>query len=228
MGIAPIFLVMDIKKFFTSGSKTVLSDDEPEGKYGSLDDEVVWVGSTGNTTRLLKAALTIALVTLVSLAGLYAVLGATLMRAVPSEEGLVVVRSGSFVGGNPEAGQKIYISGTVPNDGSVKTKLKHSFMSIPDAATLTAVAGPYGEITVNDEGRMFFKGSDTTYDIDFEDAPLYLSDEVLAICVSGACDVGVAYVIPKDHIYGEVVGVLFESDVEGEPNEPAVGIEGTE
>lgn len=196
---------MDIKKFFT-GKKTIIVEDDDKGTYGAVSKDVVWVGGTGNPIKIAKAVMTVLIFAIIAALGLYTALGSTLIRLTPETTGgYTLVRNGTFLSGNPLNGDMIYVSNSVPNDGSMGQRLKYSFSPLPDAATLETIAGPFGEITLDEEGYIVFNGEGTEYHGQDQVKPRYLGNEFLALCVSGDCTPGDIYTIPKDNIHGEAM-----------------------
>lgn len=159
---------------------------------------------------------------LLALIVLYLCFAATWMRVVPtlSGSGLVPVKNVTYDGGIVPADVEILVDRANPQDSDLLSHIKQSFVPSDDAAVVRVITGPYGEmqwgqpniLTVdgNPIGVPFPPDSDGKSPID-EFNP-FLRDEYVVECVSGACEVGDAFIVHKDNIYG--VLLLPSSDEE--------------
>lgn len=197
-------------KAYLDRRKIVRVDDDDMGKYATSQKTTVWIGGTGNTGRLIRTILTVVGFAILATLGLYIALGATLIRATPTPgwDGVTVIRSGTFLGGNPPVGAHAYVS-TKPYEGTLLQKLQHSFTPLPGGSVVEVVAGPFGELSVNpDTTAILFNGEETGYTLPegVELPTQYVGDNFLTLCVAGECEGESALsVTEKNTIWGEVV-----------------------
>jgi len=152
---------------------------------------------------------------------LYLCFAATWLRIVPttSGSGLVPIKNVTYEGGILPPGAQILVDTEEAQGTNVLDRLKQSFTPRSNAAVVEVVAGPYGEmtwaspeiLTVNGEpiGYPFPADSEGKSPINSEDP--FLKNQYVVVCISGDCNVGEAFIIDKEHIYGSV---LTRTDIE--------------
>lgn len=138
----------------------------------------------------------------------YLCFAATIMRAVPTSEGLVLVKENTFHGGNIPANVSILINTTTEQKNDYGERLKQAFIPSKNAAVMEVVAGPHNSISWIASGLVTVDGALT--DVHMSQQPLNsdgttktkLRDEYLGVCVSGDCVVGEGVIISSKNIYG--------------------------
>lgn len=146
---------------------------------------------------------------------LYLCFAATWLRIVPttSGSGLVPIKNVTYEGGILPPGAQVLVDRQDAQGANVIDRFKQAFTPRENAAVVEVISGPYGEmswaqpgiLTVNGEpiGVPFPADSEGKSPINTEDP--FLKNQYVAVCISGACEVGEAFIFDKDHIYGSVL-----------------------
>lgn len=174
--------------------------------------------------RLVKTIVLLALGLVAVAALVYTFLGATLMAAVPEEEGYTWVQRSTFVGGIPAKGDYIYASTTTAIDTSAIGRLKETYNGLPDAGVFQVVAGPFGKVAVDPAtGAISVDGKPTGFSGSLT-KDVSLNDNYLTVCINsdGACKEGNLYLIDQVNISGEA-----KYDVQGVGKFEPYGTEGS-
>lgn len=145
---------------------------------------------------------------------LYLCLSATLLRVVPTFDGLVPVKNMTYRGGIAPEGAVLLVSQEKNQKDNPLDRLRQAFVPDSSAVVVKVVAGPYGKLNwappniLTVEGVPskvpFPKTSDGKSPIADKDEP-YLKDEYYVECIKGACEPGTGLIIQKDKIYGTVI-----------------------
>lgn len=153
----------------------------------------------------IRSSLTFLLFAILIIVVVYGALAATVIFLGQVGNRHVLVARNTFVGGTPTLNSEVYVS-TTPDDGSPLSHLKTGFLGADNASIYRIVSGPYDKVThVN--GKVYVNdklvGSD---DIRAAANEVTLSNQLLGLCVSGACTENKTQwqVLSPSYIYGEI------------------------
>lgn len=185
--------------------------DEVEGPY---EPEVRI--SKGTYGRLIIRRLgTIAVFALLGFGILYFCFAASWLRVVPtaSGSGLVPVKNVTYDGGKIPVGIEILVDREHNQGNGVFDRLKQAFVPSDTAAKVEVVQGPYGELqwakpnilTVDGEpiGVPFPGNEEGKSPLD--EVEPFLKNAYVVKCISGACEEGSAFIVPRENVYGVVL-----------------------
>lgn len=143
---------------------------------------------------------------------LYGLLAMTLIRALPTPDGALWVKSMTYKGGVVPAGAQV----AVDTQGAVKQDPGHRLLQAvsyhPHAAVVKVLAGPYGTVAVSGtqvkvEGKVVSQVAVPGLDA----RKKFLQNEYLAKCLSGTCPRNGLLLVPADHIYGQPLKITKEA-----------------
>lgn len=145
---------------------------------------------------------------------IYLCFAVTILRVVPTSTdlGFVPVKNMTFAGGIVPPGAKVLMNRAEPQGTTIVDRAKQSLLMSSDAVLVEVVAGPFGQINWTPE-LLTVDGKPTQVTLEERPEEEYLRDEYIVRCVKGACVPGEGMLLPKDHVYGEVISV---SSSEGE------------
>lgn len=190
----------------------VNTDDN--GGMSRLSTEKVKVSPIYYSKRIVRTVV-IGLLSLAAvLALLYTfVLVPTSMRYVNTKQfGMVLTKDPSIKRGGIPAGKMELV--TVGEDGdwmkSFGTKMNAGFGYHDDVAGMVVLTGPNGRLLSNKKGEMVIdgqtiKGSKMPVNYDtLKSKKWYLTNQYVALCITGECKAGETYIVPNGSILGEV------------------------
>lgn len=205
----------------SAGERIILTPSEKKGNHQS-DDEVLVSVEAKDVARFagksIKTLFLIIIGFIAVIAALYFLLSATLMTAIPlpanngdaedsQEKEWVWISRNVFIGGVPDNGEHAFVSLSAPVSETYIDKLMQTFRSVPDAAIVEIVGGPFGEVTISQERETIIDGDPTGYTTAITD-PLELNRQYIVLCVAGECSRGDTYIIHQDNIAGGVNGII--------------------
>lgn len=182
------------------------------------NDKKVIVSSSALVRILSKKIVRVIGFLIIALGILYLCFAATIVRFVPSTSGtgIQLVKNITSEGGVLDDGKRIMVNPEQVNDHSIESYLQHAFIPSGDYMMVETVYGPYGEFDYDEEtGEVIYENEATGLvgnEMNFtgimeERNDTLLGNEYIALCVSGDCVEGEAYIVDDENITGEVVNI---------------------
>ena len=156
---------------------------------------------------------------------LYVCFAATVLRVVPTTTtGFVPVKNLTFEGGtgNVPHGREILVDVAEQQGTELLDRLQQAFIPNRNAALVRVIAGSTGSLTwahpdiLSVDGKIVslpmpaakeeVKESGVFKDVSPLGDQKYLKGEYAVECISGACETGTVFIVPKDHIIGVPLG----------------------